>query len=226
MLQQFKLIEKKNLTENVFEMIFEWEKELKMLPWQFITFLLDKIWWRAYSILKLEWDKIILIIKKRELDDWGRWWSKLICDLNIWESLKWVWPAWHFVLKENNANKLFICTWTWFVPLYNQILWALESKQDCKLKILFWVRNEKDLFYVKELESLKNENTNFDYEVFLSKENVEWIINWYTTDYLTKENCSKYDEFYICWAPTMIENSIKLLENNWVDSDVIFFEKY
>ena len=87
MIQQFKLIEKINLTKNVFELIFEWEKELDMRPGQFITFLLDKIWWRAYSILRLEWKKVILIIKKRELDEWWRWGSKIICDLNIWEKL-------------------------------------------------------------------------------------------------------------------------------------------
>jgi hypothetical protein len=55
-----------------------------MIPWQFITFILPKIWWRAYSILKLKWKEITLIIKKRELDEWGRWWSKYICEKDIW----------------------------------------------------------------------------------------------------------------------------------------------
>ncbi len=80
-------------------MVFEWEKELMMKPGQFVTFLIDKIWGRAYSILKLDWKKITLIIKKRESEEWGRWGSKIICDLNVWESLKWVWPAGHFLLR-------------------------------------------------------------------------------------------------------------------------------
>jgi len=123
MIQNFKLIEKKNLTNDVYELVFCWEKELEIKPWQFITFLLDKIGWRAYSILEIKWDKIILIIKKRELENWWRWWSKLICETKIWENLKWVGPAGHFILQENNKNKLFLWTWTWIVPLYNQILW-------------------------------------------------------------------------------------------------------
>jgi hypothetical protein len=43
-IQFFKLIEKKNLTINIYEMIFEWEYEMIMKPWQFITFLIEKIW--------------------------------------------------------------------------------------------------------------------------------------------------------------------------------------
>lgn len=226
MIQQFKLTSKINLTSDVYEITFEWENELEIKPWQFITFLIDKIWWRAYSILKLDWKKVILIIKKWELDDWGRWWSKLICELNIWDSLRWVWPAWHFLLKENNDNKLFICTGTWFVPLYNQIIWALESKQEWELKLLFWVRTEKDLFYIKELQELKENNPTFDYEIYLSREEVEWYNKWYTIEYLNKQNCDNFSEYYICWAPWMIESAIETLKKNWIDEENIYFEKY
>jgi len=226
MIQQFKLIEKVNLTNDVYELTFEWENELKILPWQFITFLIDKIWGRAYSILKLDWKKIILIIKKWELDDWWRWWSKLICDLNVWETLKWVWPAWNFLLKENNNNKLFICTWTWFVPLYNQIVWALKANQKWTLKLLFWVRTKKGLFYTKELEEIKKKHSNFEYEIYLSREDIEGYNKWYTTDYLTKENCTNFSEFYICWAPGMIEWAVEILKNNQVNEKNIYFEKY
>jgi NAD(P)H-flavin reductase len=226
MIQQYKLLEKINLTDNVFELVFEWESEIEMKPWYFITFLLDKIWGRAYSVLEIRWKNIAFIIKKREEIEWGRWWSRYICDLNIWESIKWVWPVWHFVLKENSNNKLFIWTGTWFVPLYNQIVWALDLKLDCKLKLIFWVREEKDLFYIEQLKTLKNSNSNFDYELYLSREFVEWTNKWYVTDYLTRENIWNFQEFYICWAPAMIDSSIELLKNNWADEGSIYYEKY
>ena len=226
MIQNFKLLEKNNLTENVYEMLFQSENKIVMKPGQFITFLLDKIWWRAYSILKIEWDKILLIIKKREKIEWWRWWSILICDLNIWETLRWVWPAWHFLLSENNKNKLFIWTGTGFVPLWNQIQWVLELKQDANIKLLFWVRESKDLFYEKEIAKLKNDNKSFDYDIYLSKCDKEWYNKWYTTNYLTKDNCSQFEEFYICWAPAMIESSVKILKDLWIDETNIYFEKY
>ena len=226
MIQQFKLTKKINLTDDVYELIFESEKDLTIKPWQFITFLIEKLWGRAYSILKLEWKKIVLIIKKREIENWWRWWSKYICELNIWENLKWVWPAWAFILQENNNDKLFICTWTWFVPLYNQIIWAINLKQKWKLKLLFWVREKKDLFYINELEEIKKNNENFDYEIYLSRDKENWYNQWYTIDYLTKANCNMYKEFYICWAPVMIEKSIEILETNWIQTEQIYFEKY
>ena len=236
-MQNFELIEKKNLTHNVFEMVFKWEKELFMKPWQFITFIIEKIWGRAYSILELKWDKIVLIIKKRELNEWGRWWSKMICELKIWDKLRWVWPAWHFILMENSNNKLFIWTGTGFVPLYNMIVSALENESKYKIQFIFWVREQVDIFYLKELQKLKSKNLNFDYEIFISRvkdlhqfelENPDNKINsWYTTNYLTKNNIENFYEVYICWAPTMIESTIEKLVRLWYkENENIFYEKY
>lgn len=237
MIQQFKLIEKINLTKNVFEMVFEWEKELEMKPGQFITFLLDKIWGRAYSILKLEWKKVILIIKKRELNEWGRWGSKMICELNIWDELKWVGPAGHFLLKENTKNKLFVWTGTWLVPLYNMIVWELKKNNNSKIHFTFWVREEKDIFYINQLKKLKSENSNFSYDIYISRvkdlhdfklENDNHSVHsWYTTNFITKSNISDFWEVYICWAPTMIESTVEKLEKlGFKNGENIFFEKY
>lgn len=237
MIQNFKLIEKINLTHNVFKMIFEWESELEMKSWQFVTFLLEKIWGRAYSILELDWKKIVLIIKKRELNDWWRWWSKMICELNIWDSIKWVWPAGHFLLKENNKNKLFIWTGTWLVPLYNMIVSQLNNNKDVLVKFIFWVRSKEDIFYIEELEKLKKENPNFNYEVFISRVKDlhdfkishinKKIQSGYVTNFLTPKNISNYKEIYLCGAPAMIEWTIeKLNKFNFKENENIFFEKY
>jgi len=170
LIQNFKLIEKKKLTKDIFEMIFEWEKEFNLLCWQFVTFLLPNIWWRAYSILEVNKNKMTLIIKKRKLENWWRWGSKLICELNIWEKLKWIWPAWHFYLQKNSKNKLFLWTWTWFVPLYNQIKWALRLKLWSQLTLLFWLKSISDLFYIEQLEELQKKYNNFNFQIFLSRE--------------------------------------------------------
>jgi NAD(P)H-flavin reductase len=226
MIQQFTLIEKKALTHDVFELSFEWESELNIKPWQFITFILDKIGGRAYSVLKTKWKITTLIIKKRELDNWGRWWSKLICELDIWESLKWVWPAGHFTLKENNNNKLFIGTGTWLVPLYNQIIWSIEQKQDCNIMLVFWVRTIQDLFYVEQFKKIKREHSHFDFTILLSHESSGWYEKGYVTQFLTPENIQKFKEYYICWAPVMIDSTVEKLWELWVTEKYIFLERY
>ena len=224
MLQNFKLVKKINLTYDIFEISFESEKNIDMKPWQFITFLLDNIWWRAYSILEIIDKKIILIIKKWELNNWWRWWSKLICELNIWDCIKWIWPAGHFLLQKNIKNKLFLWTWTWFVPLYNQIKANIEQKIQNNIKLIFWVRTLKNLFYIKELKKMKQKNKNFDFEIYLSREKINNYNNWYVTDFLTKNNIDNFEEFYICWTASMISSSQNTLKQNWKKN--IFYEKY
>ena len=222
----FTLIEKKQLTHDVFELIFQWENEINMKPGQFITFILDSIWWRAYSVLESKWNTISFIVKKRETDNGWRWWSAYICDLKVWDIIKWVWPAGHFTLKENSKNKLFIWTWTWLVPLYNQILWSIEQKQECKLTLVFWVRTLKDTFYIEKFEEIQKKYPNFDFTILLSKEKSELYQKWYVTDFLSLENIESFEEYYICWTPAMIDSTVEKLKKLWVDEENIFLERY
>jgi len=236
MFKEFKIISKKEIAPLIYEMIFETKENYSIIPGQFITFILPKIGWRAYSILKQEWNHTTLIIKKRELDAWWRWWSKYICEREVWESLNWVWPAGHFTLKENNKNKLFIWTGTGFVPLYNMITAALDKKLDCKLFFTFWVRTRKDVFYLEELKKLKKQNSNFDFAIYISREKdildfeLEHIdtriYSGYTTNYLTPYNIKDCEEVYICWAPEMIHATEEKLEKIGFEKEKIFFEKY
>lgn len=237
MIQQFKLIEKVNLTHNVYELVFEAENTFEIKAWQFITFLLEGLWGRAYSILELDWNRVKLIIKKRELEEGWRWGSKMICETKIWENLKWVWPAGHFLLQENNKNKLFIWTGTWIVPLYNMIIDQLKKDSKTKVELTFWVREKEDVFYLEKLEYLKEKYLNFDFAIYISrvKDIHEFknecknkkVHSWYTTNFLTKENMKNFWEIYICGMPKMIESTVEKLEKLWFkDWKDIFFEKY
>jgi len=225
-IRDFTLKSKKNLNDNVYELIYEVDWLDKMKNWQFVTFLIDKIWGRAYSILE-QWENYIkLIIRKWELNESWRWWSKYLCEQNIWEKLKWVWVSGHFLLKENNKNKIFIWTWTWIVPLINQINWSILLKQNSKLKLIFWVRYIKDFFYLDEIKKLKENYKNFDFILFSSKEEETWINKWYVYDYLNYENIKDYEEFYICWNEKMLNSSIEKLKYLNVNETNIFYEKY
>ena len=225
-LNTFEIIKKEKLTNDIYEITLTANEKFNFEAGQFVTFILPGIWWRAYSILKTHWNNITLIIKSRSTKNGGRWWSKYICNREIWDTLKWTNPAWKFLLQNNNKNKLFIWTGTWFVPLYNQILSALEQKQECNLELLFWARKTEDLFYMTQLEKLKQDNSNFDYKVYLSREkNTQHNIG-YVTDYLTKDNLNKFHEFYICWIPALIDSSRKILEKNNISNENIMSEKY
>lgn len=225
-LNQYTLTEKKSLTADIFELTFEAKESFDFIAGQFVTFIIPKIGWRAYSILQVNGKKIILIIKKRFIKNWWRGGSEFICDLKLWEILSGTKPAGRFVLQNNDKHKLFLGTGTGFVPLYNQILWSLEYNQKCRLKIIFWVKEYKDIFYEQELKILKEKYVNFDFEIYISRERVSWFNHWYVTDFLTKDRVDEYWEFYICWAPGMIDSSVQILIDKKILAEDIFTEKY
>lgn len=222
-MDKMRLIKKEKLTHDVYELVFDCDKSLIVLPGQFITFVLTSWLRRAYSISNQIWNKFEFIIKR--LEDW-RWWSKELCDLDIWVSLDFIWPVWHFVLKKNDSSKLFIWTWTGFAPLYFQIINALEKWFLGKVYFIFWIRESRDIFYGKQLNFLKNRYTNFDFRLFLSREDKIWVLSWYVTDFLIKDNIFEFGEFYICWSPAMVESSRQKLEDIWIEKENIYFEKY
>jgi len=227
--QKFELKNKSSLTADIFELTYKYEKDLdNIIPGQFITFILPDIWGRAYSVLEVNKKnkELILIIKKWTIEMHGRWWSIMLCNAKTWDTFNWVWPAWHFTLKETNNNKLFLWTWTGFVPLYNQIVAALESWNKENITFLFWVRETKWLFYIDKLKALKEKYPNFNYNIYISREKSVSYKKGYITDFLTKETASLFEEYYICWAPHMIESSISILKWFWVNENNVFYEKY
>ncbi|EKE29383.1 MAG: hypothetical protein ACD_2C00182G0008 [uncultured bacterium (gcode 4)] len=211
------------LTHNVYELIFVSESEIDIIPWQFLTFILPSGLRRAYSVAYKNWKNLEFIIKR--LDEW-RWWSREICNFEEWLEISYCWPAWNFILNDPESPKLFVWTWTWFAPLYFQIRSALESWSKTNMKLIFWVRHEEDLFYENELKKLKNEYTNFDYLLYLSREDIFKYRKWYVVDFLKPENIFAYHEFYICWSAQMVCDVRRRLDNLWVNGEKIFFEQY
>lgn len=227
-MMQIVLEKKIPLTQDVFELHYKLPEVKTMLPWQFITFILPEIGGRSYSILEIKEDIAILIIKKWENKDGGRWWSLALCEANIWDEFKAVWPAGHFVLQENNTNKLFLWTGTWLVPLYNQILEWLKKNSGEKYQLVFGVRYMSDMFYTEKFEQLKKQYPeNFYYHLVVSRDEENWIIKkWYVTDFLSKGVVKQYEEYYICGAPEMIAWCQEKLLELWVLEEQVYFEKY
>ncbi len=225
-MKQFTLIEKKALTDDVFELHFSCNEEFTILAGQFVTFILPQVWGRAYSILSQESDKTVLLIKRVKEEYGWRGGSIMICDTQEWEVLQWVWPAGHFVLKEEDNAKLFIWTGTWLVPLYNQILVWLERGDTSEYSLVFGVRTVQDLFYIEEIKQIAEKYKNFSYSLYLSREESEISTKGYVTDFLSKENIKRYSEFYICGGPVMVDDVVEKLENWSVQEEKIFTEKY
>lgn len=227
-MMQAKLVKKISLTHDVFELHYELSEEKQMKPGQFLTFILPGIGGRSYSVLELVWNRAVLIIKKWPAETGWRGWSTALCDAEIWDVFKCVWPVGHFVLQENIWNKLFIGTGTGLVPLYNMILEWLKKKSWEKCQLVFWVRYLTDMFYKENFEKLKTQYPDtFYYHLVVSRDESEWIIKkWYVTDFLSEKVVSQYGEYYLCGAPAMIESCQEKLSWLWIENENIYFEKY
>lgn len=220
----FTLISKKNLTSDVFELVYEVENDFDIIAWQFVTFLLPKTGFgRAYSVLYKQGKQISFIIKRLEN---GRWGSKEICDYEVWNILKGVGPVGHFIDSKKEVSKLYIVTGTGMVPLYFMVRKLLENGFKKNLKIILGNRMQEDLYYIDIFQEFKNKYSNFDFEVFLSREEVIWYNKWYVGDFLTWENISKFEEYYLCGNPNMVDEVVLKLHSQWVSDENIFREKY
>lgn len=219
----FQLIQKNKLTEDVYELIFTISEPIQAEPGQYVLFLLPKSKLRrAYSIGYTDGQTFTFIIKQIE----GGAGSTEICSLEVGEELIGIVPLGHFVLKANTTPKLFIGTGTGFAPLYFQIRAMMDSGIETPLFFIFGVRTSADIFYIDELNRMKQVYPSFDYRIYLSQEDAENTVRGRVTDFLTKENVSSYGEFYLCGSPAMVKDARERLEASGAEKEKVFFEQY
>jgi len=140
--ETWNIISKKFLTDDIVELVLEFDKEIPYKFGQFMKIIYKDIDWeftRSYSIAFVEGYKIWFVIKTY---DWHRW-SAVLRKINIWESLDVEWPFGNFILNETENKKIFLASWTWLSPLYNMML--VNKKEP--MELYFTVRYEKALFY-------------------------------------------------------------------------------
>ena len=186
---------KKYLTDDVVELIFSCEHDLDVRAGQFCNIIFkkgkDQVM-RSYSVVQYIDNKLTFVIKPTK--DWA--WLKEINKLNLWDTIKALWPYGVFILRNTSAKKIFIATGTGLSPIYNMMLesWGREKE------LHFGVRSKKDLFYLDKLKDIPN----LKVFTYLSGEEVDWHIHWRIN--INAINIWKEDEVYICWNPQLVEN--------------------
>ena len=230
----FPLLKKHQLTHDVYELTYaynsEWwevSSENLPLPGQYVMFQLAPGLNRSYSIAYSDQLTFTLVIKR--ISD-GRG-SPIICDAEIGTSLSGIMSLGHFVLKENDLSKCFIGTGTGFAPLYFQMLsckqlWFTQTPK----AFIFGVREFRDSFYESEITEVGESFSIFEHISYFSREEITsdalFQKTGYVTDWITAENISKYEEFYICGSPAMVKGAREKLEAIWVYKENIFWEQF
>ncbi len=219
-----------DLTDDVFELVFEAETPFTFNAGQFVTIKIDdKVppCFRAYSIASsplAETTEFRLCVK---LMPGGRG-SNWLNNLKEGDQINFIGPNGYFTFKDTAKKVIFIATGTGVAPFTSMIEDQLNKGNGQKLELLFGVRHMKDVFYAEWLEKLKNKG-DFDYTITLSQpEDESWQgSKGRVTEALKTHNFDPANTmFYICGLKDMIDSVTAILKEKGVPEDSIHFEKY
>lgn len=156
--------------------------------------------------------------------------SKYIWDLKGGETLQFTGPFGRVFFREPPSEQIvFLNTGSGISQHYCYLMSKKEKFPNLRYRLLFGVRNEQEMYYQPELEVLKKQLPDFDYEFILSRPSESWkgkkgyvqhFIEQY--DYLNKDTT-----FYLCGNGGMIkEVKKKLIEEQGFDKNKIFAEAF
>lgn len=212
---EWKIISKEFLTEDVIELRLMYEKELFYISGQYQNFIFTDDggeFSRSYSIASKKGKKFTFLIKLKP--NWRA--SNLLKDLRFWDKVK-VWNIfWNFKLRNNTNKKIFIATWTWLAPIYSMMI---NTFPEVEKELYFGVAMKRDIFYEDKLKEIENLKVN----IYLSKEEARW----YNYGRVDLDNIVVDDktEVYICWNPIMVNEKADYFENKiWKEN--VFYEKF
>ena len=130
------------------------------------------------------------------------------------------------MLQDTHVSKCFIGTGTGFAPLYAM---ALELQKTTtytdKIAFLYGVHEEKDSFYMEEMQSLQG-SLDLEFFPYFSSDSKAYATTGYVTDWILAEHVREYQEFYICGSPNMVKDARTKLEALGIAKEHIFFEQY
>lgn len=127
-------------------------------------------------------------------------------------------PKGRFTSGTVDVPKYFIGTGVGIAPL----IAMLESEEKNKIHLLFGVRDEKDIFWLDRLETIKAKNPNFSYEVTLSRPASSWKgKSGRVTEHLIVDSSGHY---FLCGRVEMVKDVRAALQSGGVDPKNIHFE--
>jgi Na+-transporting NADH:ubiquinone oxidoreductase subunit F len=139
-------------------------------------------------------------------------------------------PYGEFHLRESDRDILFVATGSGLAPIMSILHQMVQEKISRKATLVFGARHRKDLFYVEEIEALKQQVPNLTVILTLSRteEGDQWegergrVTN--VLERVVESGDNK--EAYLCGNPAMVESVVELLIKKGIPEELIFFDKF
>jgi len=212
------LVKKRNVSSNLIELTFKFDKNLIFIPGQHIKINVAFSEWRAYSVAKVENSEITIVIDIRPAGHG----SKFAQNVNIGDRSIFRMPITDLTYRKTDRDIAFIATGTGIVPFLHIIDEINKDKIKKNIKIFFGCMVESDNFIDQYINPYKD-SLNIENIICVEKpiSKIECGKGLYTgrvTD-MIKEKISDYKkyDFYICGHPNMTESAVKLLRTMGAD---------
>lgn len=199
-------------------------EEIEFLAGQYISLDVGRGQRRSYSIasvpaIKNEIDLLV------DVSPQGPG-SEFFKNLKIGDRVEFKAPLGKFVLETGDGDYLFLATGTGLAPFMAMIPVLLE-KISTQVNFLLGFRFLEDIFYEKELSSLKEKYPNFDYKICLSKPSESWSeLKGHLTEYLEDFTPNHETNVYLCGNKAMVDEARIKLRGLGVPEENVHFEQY
>jgi len=231
-----RLVNKQEISSQVFLNTFSTNAEFEYVPGQFLSFKVEDKTFRSYSIVEVatkssyfnsdalkptSGTKLISFIVNTKQAGPG---SKLMQDSPINTEVEVIGPAGRFRQQDNNLKKIFVCTGTGLAPFVPMIKELFSKNPKQNITIYFGAKTNQNVFVDKlftpeEMEKIK-------LVVCLSSETLVKGTRSGFVNAAILEDIKNYTEpeFYVCGNPVMVESVRILLEEKGADK--VYLEKY
>lgn len=141
-------------------------------------------------------------------------------------------PFGDFVLDEHSQRDIvMIATGTGMSPIKSMLMHLLEHRSRRRVRLLFGLRHESDLFYTDLLRGLKAHYPGFEYKIILSRADpAEWSgPRGRVTDLIDRHLTAKdaeNTEVYVCGGRPMIKSCCERLHALGFPEERVMYERF
>ncbi len=182
---------------------------------------------RAYSIASSEHCKDGYRLVFKYVDNGVA--SKYVWGLTEGQSIEFTGPFGRVFFKEPPTEQvIFLNTGSGISQHFSFIESNIQKYPDLRYRLLFGVRTEADIYYRDELDRLKSQLKDFEYEFVLSRASEEWSgKRGYVQNFIDAYEYMKIPStFYLCGNGAMIKDVKTKLSGDGFDPKMIFAEAF
>ncbi|MBI2989579.1 MAG: FAD-dependent oxidoreductase [Candidatus Magasanikbacteria bacterium] len=223
------LLEKKTIAKDLLELRFTRPSDFSFRAGQFLQFFIpkeDKNILRSYSISSTPQDPYLEFCVKLLEDGIA---SLHFKKMNPAEKISIRGPRGKFTVSSEPMASYFVATGAGLAPIMSMIRDELEYKKNKqKIRLLFGLHSEENLFWENRLKILAQAHKNFVYDITLSspKNNENWkgLYGRVTEHFIYPPASQEKQHYYICGNADMVRDLRTQILTNGGTAEQLHFE--